>query len=122
KVFAAKLVRDMEKVIVGAKIKTVNMGAMGAEQAPLKLTAVGPTQEDAMEFAAQAADLLRQVPGATGVKLTSEDGNPEISVKVDRDKMTALGLNVATVGMTMQTAFAGNTDAKYRTGDREYDI
>jgi len=54
--------------------------------------------------------------------LTSEAGNPEINVKIDRDKMTSLGLNVSTVGMTMQTAFSGNTDNKYRAGDNEYDI
>lgn len=122
KVYAAKLIREMEKVLVGAKVKTVNMGMMGAEQAPLKLTVIGSSQEDAMEFASQAADQLRKIPGATGIKLTSEDGNPEINVKVDRDKMASLGLNVATVGMAMQTAFSGNTDAKYRAGDREYDI
>src|SRR5690606_8090815 len=40
KVFAAKLKREMEKELVGAKVKTVNIGMMGAEQAPLKLTIV----------------------------------------------------------------------------------
>jgi len=122
KVYAAKLKREMEGVFAGAKLKTVNTGLMGAELAPLQLTIVASTQEDAMEFANQAADLLKKVPGATEVKLTSEDGNPEINVKVDRDKMNALGLNVATVGMAMQTAFSGNTDAKFTSGDREYDI
>src|SRR5690606_6995573 len=53
---------------------------------------------------------------------SSESGNPEISVKVDRDKMTSLNLNIATVGLTMQTAFSGNTDNKFRAGDNEYDI
>lgn len=122
KVYAAKLIRSLEKEFAGVKVKTVNMGLMGAEQAPLKLTVIGATQHDAMEFATQAADLLRNIPGATGIKLTSEDGNPEINVKLDRDKMASLGLNVATVGITMRTAFSGNTDAKYRAGDREYDI
>src|SRR5690606_36815648 len=36
--------------------------------------------------------------------------------------LNALGLKVATVGMTMQTACAGNTDVKSLTGDTEYDI
>src|SRR5690606_31862602 len=53
---------------------------------------------------------------------SSEDGNPEIQVQVDREKMTSLGLDVATVGMTMQTAFSGNDDNKFRAGDNEYDI
>src|SRR5690606_22719142 len=37
-------------------------------------------------------------------------------------KMTSLGLNVATVGGTMQVAFSGNTDNKFRAGENEYDI
>ncbi len=122
KVYAAKLKREMEKVLVGAKVKTVAIGLMGAEQAPLMLTVIASSTEDALEYANKAADLLRNIPGSSEVKLTSEDGNPEINVKLDRDKMNALGLNVATVGMTMQTAFSGNTDTKYRGGDTEYDI
>ncbi len=122
KVYAARLRREMEGVLVGAKVKTVNMGMMGAENAPLKLTVIAATQEDAMAFAAEAAGQLKKVAGATGIKLTSEDGNPEIRVKVDRDKMSSLGLNVAGVGMVMQTAFSGNTDAKFSAGDKEYDI
>jgi len=38
------------------------------------------------------------------------------------DKMSALGLDLSTVGMTMQTAFNGNTDGKFRSGEYEYDI
>lgn len=36
--------------------------------------------------------------------------------------MSVLGLDLATVGTTMQTAFSGNTDAKFRAGEYEYDI
>ena len=51
-----------------------------------------------------------------------ESGNPEVEMKIDKEKMARLGLNTATVGMTLQNAFSGNTDAKYRGGDNEYDI
>lgn len=122
KVFAAKLVRELEPKLVGAKLKTVNMGPMGAENAPLKLTIVASSQQDAYDFALRAAEELKTIPGSTGVKLTSEDGNPEINVRIDREKMASLGLNVATVGMGMQVAFSGNTDSKFTLGDREYDI
>src|SRR6218665_2985653 len=36
--------------------------------------------------------------------------------------MAALGLSLSTVGSTMQTAFSGNTDGKFRQGEYEYDI
>src|SRR5688572_9811823 len=36
--------------------------------------------------------------------------------------MAALGLSLSTVGTTMQTAFSGNTNGKFRQGEYEYDI
>lgn len=122
KVYAAKIKRDLEKVLVGAKITTVPIGFMGAEQAPLQMTVVGPTLEDVMKYAQQAEAQLRTIDGASEIKLSVEEGNPEISVSVDRDKMTSLGLSVAQVGQTLRTAFSGNDTNKFRTGNNEYDI
>ncbi|KUJ63148.1 acriflavin resistance protein [Flavobacteriaceae bacterium CRH] len=122
-VYAAKIKRKLEKVLVGAKVKTVPVGILGtAEDATLGLIVTGPSTESAMAFAKLAEAELRTIPGTTEIKLTVEDGNPEINVKVDRDKMAALGLTLQTVGLTMQTAYSGNTDGKYRAGEYEYDI
>ena len=122
-VYAAKIKRKLEKVLVGAKVKTVPVGILGtAENATLGLIVTGPSVESAMKFAKLAEAQLRTIPGTTEIKLTVEDGNPEINVQVDRDKMSALGLTLQTVGMTMQTAYSGNTDGKFRAGEYEYDI
>lgn len=121
-IYAAKVRRELESELVSAKVSTVPVSMMGAEEAPLELVVIGSTAEDAMEFAEKAQEKLRDIPGATEIELSVEDGNPEINVQVNRDKMSSLGLDLATVGMTMQTAFSGNTDAKYRAGEYEYDI
>lgn len=122
-VYAAKIKRELEKILVGAKIKTVPVGFMGgADEAPVFLTVTGPDLESVTEFAGKAEAQLRTITGTTEVKLSAEAGSPEISVQVDRDKMSALGLSLQTVGITMQTAFNGNTDAKFRAGEYEYDI
>lgn len=121
-IYATKLKRELEKVIIGAKIKNVSMGIMGAEESPIDLVVIASDLQDALEFANKAADQLRKIPGAAEVKLSTEEGNPEINVKIDRDKMSRLGLNVASVGGIMQTAFSGNTNSKFRAGDYEYDI
>lgn len=121
-IFAAKVRRELEEVLVNAKVSTMPVGMMGADQAPLQLVVVGPTLDSAMVFARKAEAELRKIPGASEIELSVEDGNPEINVQVDRDKMAALGLDLSTVGMTMQTAFSGNTDAKFRAGEYEYDI
>lgn len=121
-IYAAKIKRELQRELVGVKVKTVPVGMFGADRAPIMLTVIGPELDDVMKFAEDAADELRKISGATEVKLTSEAGNPEINVQVDRDKMASLGLDLMTVGMTMQTAFSGNTDGKFRAGDYEYDI
>lgn len=122
-VYAAKIKRELQTVLVGAKIKTTPIGMLGtADQAPLALVVTASDLDSAMVFANEAHELLKKIPGATETKLTVEAGNPEINVQVDRDKMAALGLNMQTVGLTMQTAFNGNTDGKFRAGEYEYDI
>lgn len=121
-IFAAKIRRELEQELVNSKVSTMPVGMMGADRAPLQLDIIGADLESAMKFAKQAEDLLRNIPGSSEIELSVEDGNPEIDVQVDRDKMSTLGLDLATVGATMQTAFSGNTDAKFRQGENEYDI
>lgn len=122
-VYAAKVSRELSKILIGAKVKTVPISMLGtAERAPIELIIVGSDLDSVLSFAETAKKQLASTVGATEVKLSVEAGNPEIRVNVDRDKMAALGLNLSTVGRTMQTAFSGNTDSKFRQGEYEYDI
>lgn len=122
-VYAAKVKRELASQLVGAKITTIPVSILGtAQNAPLSLVVTGNTLDSALVFAEQAKAQLEQIPGATEIELTVEAGNPELKVEIDRDKMAALGLNLQTVGATMQTAFSGNTQGKYRAGEYEYDI
>lgn len=122
-IYAAKVKQELAHLLVGAKVKTTPVSILGtAERAPIDLVVMGSDLDSVMKFANIAKDQLVKIPGATEVKLSVEEGNPEIRVKVDRDKMAALGLNLQTVGGTMQTAFNGNTNGKFRQGEYEYDI
>ncbi|ALL04545.1 acriflavin resistance protein [Pedobacter sp. PACM 27299] len=122
-IYATKVSRELSKSLVGAKVKTVPISILGiAENAPIDLVVMGSDLDSAMKYAEGAMEVLRGIPGSAEVKLSVEKGSPEINVQVDRDKMAALGLTLQTVGMTMQTAFSGNTDGKYRKGEYEYDI
>lgn len=122
-IFATKMSRALGKELVGAKVKTVPISILGiAENAPIQFIVMGSDLDSALKYAEGAQKVLATIPGATEIKLSVEKGTPEINVQVDRDKMAAVGLTLSTVGSTMQTAFAGNTDGKYRKGEYEYDI
>jgi HAE1 family hydrophobic/amphiphilic exporter-1 len=122
-ILAKTFSRELTRELVGANVKTVNISIMGTpENANIQMVVMGPELDSAMHYAEQAKAILAKIPGAAETKLSVEKGTPEINVKVDRDKMASLGLNLQTVGVTMQYAFSGNTDAKYRKGQYEYDI
>jgi HAE1 family hydrophobic/amphiphilic exporter-1 len=116
-------IRAQLEEIPGLKVRTNKISIMGgADQAPIMMHISGPDLDTVMAAANQVKELIRQIPGTEDVKLTVEDGNPEISIQVDKEKMTSLGLNLASVGATMQTAFSGNDDSKFRESGTEYDI
>ena len=125
-IYAAKIKKELAAMLVGAKVTTTPISIMGtADRAAIDLVVMGADQDSAMSFAKKALAELRTIDGVSDPKLTAEDGNPELRVELDRDKMASLGITMDMVGATMQTAFAG-TDSdnklKFRKGDYEYDI
>ncbi|WP_212001117.1 efflux RND transporter permease subunit [Chitinophaga sp. HK235] len=125
-IYAAKVKKELKAMLPGVKVKTTDVSIMGtAERAPVELIVMGSEMDSVMRFAKIAMDTLKTISGTSEVKLSVEEGNPEINVQVDRDKMAALGLTLDMVGGTMQTAFSGTADdskVKFRQGDYEYDI
>ena len=122
-IYAAKLKKELSRELVGAKVKTAPISILGmADQAPLDMTVLGSDIDEVYAYAHKVMDVLKEIPGSSEVQLSAEDGSPEVTVKVDRDKMAALGLSMQIVGGTLQTAFNGNIDGKFRRGEYEYDI
>ncbi|GAE65018.1 hydrophobic/amphiphilic exporter-1, HAE1 family [Chryseobacterium indologenes] len=119
---AAKVKRALEEKFTGVEFKTAPIGIMGAENAPIEMVVTAPDNATAVKEATRILELLKKVPGAVDAELSTDSGNPEVQVTLDRDKMASLGLNVSSVGQTMQTAFNGNTDGKFKAGEYEYDI
>jgi HAE1 family hydrophobic/amphiphilic exporter-1 len=75
-----------------------------------------------MKYANELLAEVKKIKGTLEADLSIEEGNPEIKVSVDRERMSQLGLSMDVVGATMQTAFNGNDDVQFRAGDKEYDI
>jgi HAE1 family hydrophobic/amphiphilic exporter-1 len=124
--FAASVQELLSERLIGAKVKTMPVSILGtAERASIDLVVMGASQDSAMHFARQALDALRQLDGVANPRLSAEEGNPEVHVALDRDKMASLGLTMDVVGGTMQTAFSGTKDdsrLKFSQGEYEYDL
>jgi Cation/multidrug efflux pump len=78
---------------------------------------------DSVRFAAETlADIIKTIPGTADVRLSSEQGKREISVKVDRKLMASYGLSLAEVAQTLRIAFTGDNSTKFRDGRNEFEI
>jgi HAE1 family hydrophobic/amphiphilic exporter-1 len=122
-IYGSRVRDEIERQLPGVEV-TTNLVSFfgGADQAPIQVIVSAARLEDAMEYAQFLLEKAKKVPGTLEAELTVEEGNPEIDVQVNRERMAELGLDMQTVGATMQTAFSGNTNAKYRDGANEYDI
>lgn len=121
--YAQKLEIDLQENIEGPKFTAVPISMMGsADEAPIQIIVSGPNLDTLTEFSKKIMQEMAQVQGTRKIETSIEEGNPEIRIEVDRAKMSDLGLGMDMVGGSLQVAFNGNTDTKYRDGENEYDI
>ncbi|WPQ62031.1 efflux RND transporter permease subunit [Chitinophaga sancti] len=113
--------QDIARHFPGVKVSPslVSMANMGD---PIQILLSGEDYPLLIRTANELKLRIAAMPGAINTTLSVEEGNPEVQVNINREKMGQLGLNIYTVGATLQNAYAGNTDAKYRYGNNEYDI
>lgn len=121
--FAINIKGELESTIPGVKVKTAAVGMVGGSTAgPIQVILTGNNIEELIVVAEDMKKTIDAVPGTREIELSVQGGNPEVAITVDRDKMAVLNLTMSDVGNTMQNAFAGNTQYKFRDGENEYDI
>jgi len=116
-------IKQMALEIPGAKARVNPIGIFGgANQSPLQFAVQGPDDSTTRVAATRIAAILDSIPGTVDVRLSSQEGNPETHVRLDREKMASLGLSVAEVGGMLRVALSGDDQAKYTERGSEYDI
>ncbi len=121
-VYALQTKRKLEEIITGVDIRTSPIDIMGLSFMPIEIYFNGDNLDKLFTMSDTIQQIMRSVPGCVDVSASVEKGNPEVRVDVNRQRMSDYGLMMAQVGLTLQTAFSGNTDARYRDGDYEYPI
>lgn len=121
--FGKLIKEEIQGKIPGVKVKAAPVGITGgANEAPIQVVVKGTELDKIQDMANVILELAKKIPGTTDVELSTEDPKPELQVRIDRERMASLGLNVAEVGTTLRTAFNGNDNSEFREGPYEYDI
>lgn len=113
----------LQKNISDAKIWVAMTDLMGnIDEAPIQYYITGNQIDSVRASAKLILDSIRSVRGIIDPKLSVEEGSAEISIIPDREKMSAMGIPFEMLGMSLNNAFSGNNDAKFRQSEYEYDI
>jgi HAE1 family hydrophobic/amphiphilic exporter-1 len=122
-IFAINMKKALMNLLPGTKVRSTIVSLMGtSDMDPIQVVMSGPNIDTLTRWSEKVMAEMKKVSGTYEVKLSVEAGNPEVDIRLDKDKMASLGLSTAMVGMTLQNAFSGNTDTRFRDGDYEYDI
>ena len=82
----------------------------------------GPDFEVLQSKADQIVGILNGVRGATDVASFRIGGQTELVVRLDRQKIARLGINIADAGNVIQTALAGTAVSTFYEADRRFDV
>ena len=93
-----------------------------AHELPITLYVRGEDYGRIQESARAALEVVKGVRGAKDADLSFRAGRPESDIRVDRPRAADLGVSVGMVARTARLALEGEVVAKYRQGERDYDV
>jgi len=82
----------------------------------------GDDFEKMQASAKKIAAVLKKIPGAADVKVSETEGLPVIDVKIDREAISRLGINVSSPLDVLTIAAGGGNAGEIFEGDKRFDI
>jgi len=111
--------------IPGAQVFTLNPPSLGQRFRSTPIEYVVMAQVPYAELQRQVNLLLeemRRFPGAQNLQTDLRLNTPEVRVKINRDKLGDIGVNVDTVGRTLETMLGGRQVTRFKRDGQQYDV
>ena len=119
--------RKLFGIYPDARIFITSRGSMatrmlGGREERIEVDVRGHDLATGAVLAEKVKQLVESVEGVVNVRVSREEGKPELTVLVDRDKASSLGLNLSTVASTLNLGLTGTIATRYREAGDEYDV
>lgn len=117
-------IREVVQGIPGASVEVAKEDGGPPTDPPVNIEVQGDNFENIAAVATQLYNFLdtNKVEGIENLQADVDLNNPEISIKVDRERAMFEGLSTAQVGMEIRTAVFGKEVSKIKDGEDEYKI
>jgi hydrophobic/amphiphilic exporter-1 (mainly G- bacteria), HAE1 family len=108
---------------VRTAVQSINSIGGGMRNAAVQVVVRGPDLNVLSGLANQFTERMKAIPGVVDVDSSLNTGNPEVQVRIARDKASDLGVSVSDVAQAMRLMISGEQDiTKYKEGDELYEV
>ncbi len=117
-------IRKQMKGIPGSQITVAQESGGPPTDPPINIEVAGEDFDGLIKTSNLLKDYLDsiQVPGVEELKMNVDLNNPEITLKVNRQRALIEGVSTAQIGMAIRTALFGREVSKIKEGKDEYKI
>lgn len=115
-------IRDMVLQTAGAEVLVKKEDVGPPVGPPVNIEISGEDYQMLGSFASQVREIIKSVPGLVDLNDDYDDGRPEVSLRIDREKAALYGMNTGLIANSVRTAINGATASKYRVDEDEFDI
>ncbi len=114
-------IKRMVKSLPGMQVNTAPIGLFGmGDSYSLGMIIKGVDRGKVQAAAEQIKAAMRKVEGTGEVKISTSDAQPVLDVRIDRKRMSELGLSLDGIGAQLSVGLTGYEDLKLRNGETEY--
>ncbi|MBU4446619.1 efflux RND transporter permease subunit [bacterium] len=113
--------RRFEK-LPGTKITMESGGMMFGSGGDIEIKIFGYDRKITTTLGDELEERMKKVDGVVDIIKSYSQPKPEYQIRIDRDRISALGLSVYQVATTIEAAVKGKLATKFREGGEEYDV
>ncbi len=104
-----KQTRQIIQQVGGIKLENIRpTGGAGGDNKPINIDIKGDNVQILKQISDDVMAKVEQVPGTQDVSSSFQDVDPAFSIDINREVAATMGINLADVGTTISSLFAGN--------------
>lgn len=115
-------IRNEVTAIPGLKVVIMPVSLSGTTRVPIQIAVKGTDMDSIWKAAQILHDVVVATPGTDYVEYSTKSPKSEISIDLNRERISQYGLTIPEVGLAVQLAFRGNDQTKYKENGEEYPI
>lgn len=108
--------------ILAFAINPPSLGQSGRSLPVEYVVQASGTYEDLDRYVNLMMDEIRRNPGFVNPDTNLKLQKPQLDIAVNRDKVVDAGIDVSTVGRTLETLLGGRKVTRYEQGGKQYDV